>query len=389
MRLNAVRTLVLAGTLTSAAAAINTPRDANTTTTCRDVLIPVSAKAENRDLPTSMTNGTLLEDPVTVNDLLVDTALILVEGEYTIAGSFCTPTQNITNRQNTLQILVHGITDTRTYWMQEGARSWVDYATSQGFPVLAIDRLCNGKSSHPNGLLECQLPLQAAALHGVIDAARQGEIPGADTAFSNIIYVGHSYGSLVANGIHTSYPYDINQTHLTGFTTQLIRGFTGLGVRPLFLPAALVNLGRFGSLLLDPTYTAATSYKGLKPCLYNGDYNATVAESEFENRGTLTLGELATSLLGQGEAPVYEGDLFVLNGDLDGVFCATGPVSALAGEAGRCSEGKFSQDVQPFYPRASNFDFHNLEETGHHILSHASALEAIKASHEYMARTGF
>lgn len=40
--------------------------------------------------------------------------------------------------------------------------SWVDYASQEGYPTLAIDRLGNGNSSHPNGITEVQCPAQAA-----------------------------------------------------------------------------------------------------------------------------------------------------------------------------------------------------------------------------------
>ena len=79
-------------------------------------------------------------------------------GTYTLAGHYCRPQKNF-NSDKVLQVLAHGSTYTKEYW-DRGAwsnlsldNSWQRYAASQGYATLAIDRNCNGASSHSGKLV--------------------------------------------------------------------------------------------------------------------------------------------------------------------------------------------------------------------------------------------
>jgi hypothetical protein len=50
----------------------------------------------------------------------------------------------------------------------------VAYASQQGYPTLAIDRLGNGDSDHPDPLLVVQMPAHAEIAHRVIQLAKAG-----------------------------------------------------------------------------------------------------------------------------------------------------------------------------------------------------------------------
>lgn len=75
-------------------------------------------------------------------------------GTYTLAGQYCRP-QGTVHQISALQVLSHGSTYTKEYW-DRGAwgslsltNSWQRYAAKRGYATLAIDRNCNGASSHP------------------------------------------------------------------------------------------------------------------------------------------------------------------------------------------------------------------------------------------------
>lgn len=88
-------------------------------------------------LLTSSTLIALLDRTVLTN--------IPVSGNETIAATYCEPLVTNPSRQNTLQLLVYGVTHTRDYWRGTSSHyqpenySWVEYALPQGCPVIAID----------------------------------------------------------------------------------------------------------------------------------------------------------------------------------------------------------------------------------------------------------
>ena len=363
---------------------------------CREFKVPVTAEALNKEL--SLDLSTLL-DLSSLTKLLASVEGLptrLVGGTYSVSARYCEPLVDVPHRRNTLQFLVHGITYTKDYWSGRATKdigpgstesSWVYFAAKQGYPTLAIDRPCNGESSRPNGLVECQVPLQGAILDAVIQKARSGDLPGVSTKFNKIIYVGHSYGSLVGNYITATYPDSVDQVHLTGFSQKILVGGPSVVIRPVPLPANLVTPLRFPGL--DVSYIIGTSKDGARPCFYEGGYDSSMVDYEWRNRGTVTLGEFATVPLGQLQAPDFKGDVFVVNGDADNIFCASDTVTALAGKPGKCTEYKYSEEVVSSYPAARQFGYHNVLDAGHCVLSHNNGKESTEKAHSFMEETGF
>lgn len=363
---------------------------------CQDIEIPVSVSAQNKNLPLTLGLDTL-KDTGALNRLVAGLTSSLVHGTYTIHARYCEPTEQVASRRDTLQVLVHGITYTLDYWSGDlppgtsagqDEYSWIKYAANQGYPTLSIDRLCNGASSRPNGLVFCQLPLQAEVIHAIVEAARNGTLPEAKQSFDKIICVGHSYGSLVANGHSTQYPDDVDAYIFTGYSDVLTQGEAGVAVLSLFLPAAVVSPTEFGGLLLDPTYLLSSSKNGTKSVEFYGDYDAEFVQYDLDHRGTVTLGEVATGTLGQIPAPHFKGAVFVLNGNEDGIFCEDGPVQALATVPGNCSKG-YSSGVASHYPAASKFGYYNTANTGHCLNIHLTAQESFKHAHNFLSEAGF
>ncbi len=107
-----------------------------------------------------------------------------------------------------LLVLVHGATYGKWMWDVPGY-SWVDHFVGDlGYPVLLIDRLGYGESSHPNGDLLTP-HFQAKALKKMLCQikASQGERP--------IVWVGHSMGAFFGN--------------IVAGETTLLDGFINIG----------------------------------------------------------------------------------------------------------------------------------------------------------------
>ncbi len=93
-----------------------------------------------------------------------------------------------------LLVLIHGATYGRWVWDVPGY-SWIDFFVARhGYPVLAVDRLGYGTSSHPNGNIltpRCQVQ----SLKQVLVKVKR------ENAQRRIIWIGHSVGGLLGNMI--------------------------------------------------------------------------------------------------------------------------------------------------------------------------------------------
>lgn len=119
-----------------------------------------------------------------------------------------------------------------------------------GYPTLAIDRLGAGLSDHPDPITEVQANLQTNIHHEIVQMARAGTIPNTNTAFSKIIYVGGSYGSILGNQQAIQYPDDLDALLLTAYSNDdqvspsngSIKGASSLIRFPCAISAACANL---------------------------------------------------------------------------------------------------------------------------------------------------
>ncbi|OAA73309.1 hypothetical protein ISF_00210 [Cordyceps fumosorosea ARSEF 2679] len=362
---------------------------------CNDIDINLRASAPNKIFTFNLTKyGT----PEATTELLVSLGTAptnVVNGNYRVAGRFCSPLRDVPERRQTLQILVHGLTYTKEYWNGPSTQasgppatnqSWIYYAAEQGYSVLAVDRLCNGRSAHSNGNEECQRPLEAAILDKVVQTARNGTLPGLRTKFNKIIYVGHSYGSEIGSYIARTNPSVIDQLHLTGYSENILITSPAVILRPDLRLASKTSPSRFSNL--DPGYTMETARNVSEKLYYSkAAVDPAVLNYTWATRGTVAIGELLTA--GGGPAPQYNGDVFVINGDEDALFCPVDAASAVAIKPGACTATNATEDVAHDFPGARRFGYFNVPGTGHSIGLHKTTSLAIVASHQFMAETGF
>ena len=77
--------------------------------------------------------------------------------------------------------------------------SYIDVAVDKyGFSTLSIDRLGIGKSSTADPLHVVQVPAELSAIYELTKMLRRGSLPHVPKAFSKVVHVGHSLGSILS-----------------------------------------------------------------------------------------------------------------------------------------------------------------------------------------------
>lgn len=281
----------------------------------RFVLPPVFAQ----NLGNSITVDRL-EFPVTLPDGTQQT----IVGFLSYHGSY---------RDRPLQVVVHGATYNHTYWdfpdVNGRSYSYSRYMAAPGrkYAVLAIDQLGSGYSSHPANGLAVTLLETATAVKQVIDAMRSGNNPVA-YAFSRIVLVGHSAGSINATFVQAMWhPADALVITASRHTTGLPLSPGILGVQP-FVPtlAALSYFQLPGAMREQLFYYGA----GADPAVVAVD-NAT-ADSWTGGQVTSTFAAFLYPLAAPEIDRVSQvsGPVLIQLGEFDALFPAGNDASEIA-----------------------------------------------------------
>ncbi|KAK3377299.1 hypothetical protein B0T24DRAFT_701698 [Lasiosphaeria ovina] len=99
--------------------------------------------------------------------------------------------------------------------------NWHADANTRGYHTLAIDRLGQGAdTAHPDPLNIVQAQLHVEIIHQLITAIRKNAKNNAlGQGFNKIVYVGHSFGSILGTAVGRQYPADADVTVLTGYSS--------------------------------------------------------------------------------------------------------------------------------------------------------------------------
>jgi len=198
-------------------------------------------------------------------------------------------------------------------------------------------------------------------------------------AFNKIIFVGHSYGSVLGNSQATNYPGDIAAFILTGY------GVSGIPVavdlpQTVLIPADIYS-PRFAGL--PPGYLVTSSQLGRRGYLWGrpGSFDTAVFQTDFNQMDPVGLGELLSIEGGLKAAPASTAPVFIVTGDADDVFCL----------AATCGDGPLSPQAQAcaLYPKASTCQYFIPVGTGHMISLHYSAQTSFQKYHAFLASVGF
>lgn len=170
---------------------------------CTYLEIPISATASNEKFPVPA--GFNYSNPGAINALVQtvigdgNTAVfpgIPTSFNGIIAARYCPPEVTIANRSDVIQLFMSGVTENNLYWFGLGypngfdgnMYSTVDYASKQGYPTLAIDRIGVGNSTHPaDPVFGQQLPLEEAISHQLVLKLKAG------TAIAGMYYPPHKH----------------------------------------------------------------------------------------------------------------------------------------------------------------------------------------------------
>jgi pimeloyl-ACP methyl ester carboxylesterase len=377
---------------------------------CKDVEVPVTVKATSVPFPNEVSLPTI------INYLNLNFGFLLntfSAGTYTIRGTHCVSSVESENNGRT-QVLVHGILGSRHYWsgldpphlglkpFNNGNYSYVDYALSQGYDTLAVDRLGNGRSDHPNPFT-IHLPFQVEAMNQLLTSLRAGVL---GTTPRELIWVGHSWGSILGSGLVAKYPQAVERLVLTGWTAFVSKSsLTALRALTPW-PARLAKPERFTNLPLG--YLHPTNEVGSEPLnFWAGEgtrgkhYDIKVQERIQAVLGTVAVTELLSPGLFNGvPAPYFTGKVLVVTGQYDEFFCAQSyfPGHADCGQGGSAGKGGQWGDLvddktylgksgPKVFPNASRYDYYVPPHTGHGIHVHYSHRESADAVTQWLKLT--
>ena len=298
-----------------------------------------------------------------------------VSGTYGIYSQLCFPASPGTINTTTLQFLIHGSGFDRAYWNLAPGYSYVDAAAEQGYTTFLYDRLGTGLSDHPDAIQVVQLPIQVSIAHELIQLLRSGGI--ASQKFTNVVGVGHSFGSFQANVLTAQHPKDLDAAVLTGFSTDESGRQVAFSGLDLVIASQSFPL-RFSGL--SNGYLTGKSIEGSQSFFFRSPgFDPALLNLADASKQTLSIGELFSAVA--VVAPDFTGPIDVVNGMYDLPNCH-----------GNClvPYNKVSTVKDMFYPAASDqSSWYLAEHAGHGLNFHYTAADAYEHILDFIKKNGF
>jgi pimeloyl-ACP methyl ester carboxylesterase len=219
-------------------------------------------------------------------------------------------------------VLVHGITYGTWYWdspYQPQKYSVVNGLIKHGYATLNIDRIGEGRSSHPISAA-VTADTNAETVHQLIQKLHAGDIGG--TKFGHVGLVGHSYGS-VTSWLETAKYNDADTVIGTGYGNRFKLDQGGLLFGGL-IPASAQPLYQGQPWALDPGYTSfRPGVRANSPFFYKPDMDPAIFPIDEALQNPVTLEELATFVNREydGTHKNIRTPTFIINGEHDSFFC--------------------------------------------------------------------
>ncbi|ODQ49830.1 hypothetical protein SAICODRAFT_10364 [Saitoella complicata NRRL Y-17804] len=189
--------------------------------TCYNLTIPVTISASNTNLSLPLpVNQSQVIDFATASASIANNITNYVEGNYTLDATYnisarlCLPTyaansNSSTNRNDTVQFLIHGIGFDKSYWdlpcINGVNYSYTEAALAGGYATFGIDRLGVGLSN------------PSLRDDATIDPKNEIQTPA---HIESVIHVGHSYGSILSNGLVAKHPNASDGLILQGYSAN-------------------------------------------------------------------------------------------------------------------------------------------------------------------------
>ncbi|KAH9868796.1 hypothetical protein J1614_007870 [Plenodomus biglobosus] len=419
---------------------------------CSNFLIPVDISSRQGQFKQISTESNLdVGAFVTkLNEYQKNYTATLLEGYQTFSGSFqisaqyCCPDSG---SSGTIQVLTHGIGFDKTYWdlgYGNYAYSYVDTALKAGYSTLAIDRFGIGNSSHGDPLNDIQAQAEVEALHAVTLKLRRGEIDQIGCAYSKVVHVGHSFGSVQSYWLSALYPDSTDGVILTGYSgagsflpyivagwnlhsarlnqplrfgnasnaiVSKLAGQNGLdkdlatSIQKLLVHAGVhlssqevwdivtstevldLIVGYNTSVILydyPSGYMASSDLTALQYAfLYPNMYEEGLAIQSEQTKQPVTTGELLTIGSAPKSSP-FTGPVLVITGEYDVPFCGGNCYAQAPGtNASNIPEG-----VAKSFPSASKFEAYIQPGTGHGLTLQINATAGYEVIQNFLASNG-
>ncbi|KAL9084971.1 MAG: hypothetical protein Q9159_004937 [Coniocarpon cinnabarinum] len=350
--------------------------------TCITGMIDVTASSNNTLLkleePANQTVVTeLVTELLQVNSVLSERlagGINSISGTYGINSRLCFP-NNGTIDNNTIQFLIHGAGFDGTYWDLAPNYSYVDFAAEQGYTTFFYDRLGTGLSDRPDALQTVQLSMHIEIAHELVKLLRNGDV--ADSAFKNVLAVGHSFGSFNIAGVTASHPTDFAAAIFTGFSASM----AGIPVGEATLDSSIASENqprRFAGL--SNSYLVTNTIEGLQSFFFRAPgFDPAILSLAEAKKQTFGLGEMLT-LAPPRVSVDFTGPIDVVNGLNDLPNCY-----------GNClyPENLAAQVKDAIFPAARNSSNYLAPVTGHGLNFHYSADAACAHIHGFLKENGF
>lgn len=341
---------------------------------CVSGMIPVRASTMknlkfNYTLPVNQTQVTeTFVDFITAGSPFMESIMAgtqNISGTFNIGATLCTPANN--TKPAGVQLLTHGIGFDRHYWDFGPGYSYVDVAAENGYASFFYDRLGVGKSNKSDPLNVVQAPMEVEIARELGIMLRNGSF--AQTNFSSVIGVGHSFGSIISQAVTSMYPAVFDAAILTGFSLNQT-------AVPAFISAANLQIAsqnspyRFSDPAINAGYLVTATAIGNQIQFFRApNFDPLVLAEADANKGTVTIGEFFSLSAVTAPAKNFTGPVAVVNGDNDLPFCF-----------GNCSypTNQAAAVFPVLYPSlGSNMNGSLLvPTTGHGINLHYSAVSA-------------
>ncbi|KAI8623722.1 alpha/beta-hydrolase [Xylariaceae sp. FL1651] len=299
-----------------------------------------------------------------------------VTGSYTIGATFCSP-RNSSSHEKTVLLATPGLGYDRRYWaptVNTSAYSFVNYAITKGYSVFLYDRVGSGKSTRVSGYSESQASNQLEILASLTNKLRAGSYTGKIGKPSNIVHVGHSFGSILTHQLIAQYPSISDGVILTGIGYN-VTDF------PAFFEAARLDIantvspGKYTGL--DSGYLAFTDAVGNAQTFFNpADFDHEILWYTQYIAQPPAIVELISASASSLGAVNFTGPVLILTGELDLGNCA-----------GNCNN-ILQYPAEEYFSKASAFKTAVHPNSGHGINFNLNATGAYGVITDFITENG-
>ena len=361
---------------------------------CKNTVFTVAATATNKVIPSPATSTLSTQEGVnafydSLKGLLANSSNQTRSGTFELAAEYCHAMSHPRSHPSShapapLQILLHGSAGyTKEYWNRGSwlnaplQYSWIHAMNRAGYSTLAVDKLGNGGSTHPDPIYDVQLPLQMETVHSLITLIKSGRAAGIPVPpKGGLVFVGHSSGSLLGADLAQTHPSDVDALVLTGYPAG---GSNNRGGTPSYhyLPAALSRPAQYPPNLNYGYLRMNSEINRTAAFYYKGHYDPKIAHLDYETQGVQPIGEGFS--LGPPAQPAFKGKVLVVTGTKDPAICGFTPVD----------ECRFNETILTAvgerFSENSGFDWYALV-SGHVVNWHYSAPETYRVVVERLGR---